>query len=73
MRFEDLTGDPLGTLRSIYEHLRFDGFEAMKSQIAGRLARHRSYQKNRYQIDQQTREAVYAACQPAFRRYGYDR
>jgi hypothetical protein len=71
--FEDLTADPLGALHRLYEHLQLDGFDTLKPRLEARLAQHRGYQKNRYDIDERTREAVYAECQPTFKRYGYTR
>lgn len=71
LRFEDLTADPIGSLERLYQQLTLGDFTPMRSTLEARLAYHRSYQKNSYVTDERTREAVSAACRPAFQRYGY--
>ena len=71
LRFEDLEQDPEGELRKIYEHLKLPGWDSFSKNLAGPLARHRTFQKNRYHLSDDDRRRVIERWEPAFVRYGY--
>lgn len=56
--YEELIGDPVGTLRSIYDHLDLGDFEAIQDCVESFTAEQSSFQTNRYAPSQQDNEKI---------------
>jgi hypothetical protein len=72
IRFEDLTADPVGTLRTIYETLRLSDFDSVQAVVEQWAEReHRSYQRNLHQLSQENEARIRHEWRDYFERYGY--
>lgn len=72
VRFEDLTTNPVETLRSIYEILRLSDFESVESTIrAWADSEHKTYQRNHHQLPSEKEAMILNEWQDYFERYGY--
>lgn len=69
--YDQLVGDPIGTLARVYRQLDLPDFDAHRPGFESHLNSVRDYQKNRFGHDAETVAMVEAAWQPAFVRYGY--
>jgi hypothetical protein len=72
LRYEDLVKNPIDEIRKIYEHLRLDGFEAMRPHLEAYLAGVKGYETNKYQLAPEQRQIVETRWGEYLRRYGYD-
>jgi hypothetical protein len=74
LRYEDLTADPLGQMRQLYDALGLGGFEKVRPRLQQYLAGHAGYKTNRYpQLDAALRAEIGRRWGAVIRRYGYDR
>ena len=71
VRYEDLTADPEGTLRGIYETLGLDGFEAALPRMRTFLAVRSSYRRNSFVLGDDDRVTIRARWRRYFERFGY--
>ncbi len=72
VRYEDLVGDPLGTLRRIYETLRLSDFDSVQPAIEAWVeSEHRDYQPNQHQLPPEKEAMIRSAWRGYFERYGY--
>ena len=72
VRFEDLTSNPVETLRSIYETLRLSDFESVEMTIREwAQSEHQSYQRNQHQLPPDKEEMILNEWQEYFDTYGY--
>lgn len=72
LRYEDLVADPVGQLRRAYEALDLGGFADVAPQLADYADSKRSYQANRYALNESTRDAVARRWAFYFDAYGYE-
>ena len=71
IRYEDLTADPEGTLRGIYETLGLDGFAAALPGVRTFLAGRSSYRRNTFVLGDDDRVVIRARWRRYFDRFGY--
>lgn len=72
IRYEDLTADPVKSLRSIYETLRISDFESVQPTIQSWVdAEHRGYTRNKHQLPADKEALISDAWKEYFERYGY--
>jgi hypothetical protein len=72
IRFEDLTANPVETLRMIYETLRLSDFESVEPTIREWAeSEHKTYQRNQHQLPPDKEAMILDAWQDYFERYGY--
>jgi len=72
IRFEDLTKDPVETLRTIYETLRLSDYESVEPTIQKWTeSEHRNYQRNQHQLSPEKEALILEAWNEYFERYGY--
>jgi hypothetical protein len=71
LHFEELTADPVGQMRRVYEQLNLGGFEGVRTAIANYAAAHRDHRAGRYNLPPATIERVRGRWAPFFERYGY--
>jgi hypothetical protein len=73
IRYEDLTDDPVNTLRRIYETLRLSDFGSVQSAIQSWVqSEHRDYKRNQHQLPPEKEAMIRTAWQDYFQRYGYE-
>lgn len=70
VRYEDIVGDEMETLRKVYGQLGLD-FDAAAPQIRSEVKSYEGYRTNTYNYDQETMERVYEAWEPVFKELGY--
>jgi hypothetical protein len=73
MRYEDLVRDPVGQMRSLYDHLELGGFENVLPRIEHYLSKVAGYQTNHYELPPEKRELVTRRWGEVICRYGYAR
>ncbi len=71
VRYEDLTKDPIGQMRRVYEQLELDGFEQAVPALEEYVAAKKGYKKNRYEISEETRAEITSRWSGYIERYGY--
>lgn len=71
LRYEDLVGDPVGQLRTLYEQLDLCGFDRFQPRLEAYLARTTGYQTNRYELSPELRAEIARRWAPVIQRYGY--
>jgi hypothetical protein len=74
LRYEDLTADPVGQMRRLYDALELGGFEEARPHVEEYLAANAGYKTNRYpNLSPQTFAEISRRWGPVIRRYGYDK
>lgn len=73
VRYEDLTRDPIGTLRSTYEDLGLDNFDSLETSLQPELEALRNYKKNQFTDDPHWVNKVYDELRPLFDRFDYQK
>ena len=72
MRYEDLTRDPVGQMRALYEHLDLGGFD----QVLPRLEEYRKstsgYETNRYELSPEVEREITRRWGDVIQRLGYE-
>lgn len=71
--YDDLTKDPVGTLRGTYERLGMDNFEALETSLQPELEGLRNYKKNQFTDDPYWVNRVYDELRPLFDRFDYEK
>ncbi len=71
LRYEDLVRDPVGEIRTIYEHLGLSGFEALRPRLENYLAGLGHYQTNRHQLSPELHAEITRRWGTIIDRYGY--
>ncbi len=72
VRFEDLTRDPVETLRTIYETLRLSDFESVEPTIQNWAeSDHKNYRRNQHQLPPEKEALILDAWHEYFESYGY--
>ena len=71
IRFEELTADPVGQMRQVYEQLDLGQFEAARPAIAEYASAHRDHPVSNYNLPPATAERLRRHLAPYFERYGY--
>ena len=71
LRYEDLERDPLQSLESIYDSLKLPGFDRFRTRTSQYLETIKGYRKNKFQLDDASREKVRTRWRTAFDSYGY--
>jgi hypothetical protein len=72
VRFSDLQADPMEALKSIYQRLDLDGFDAAEPCFRKYLESVRDYRKNRLELTPEEEARVRAEWKPFFGRLGYE-
>lgn len=72
VRYEDLVRDPVGQMRTLYEHLGLGGFDEVLPRLEEYCARTKGYETNRYAQSPELRDRIRARWGPVIERYGYD-
>jgi len=72
LRYEDLVQNPVGELQRAYDALGLGGFADVQPKLSAYAEARRSYQANRYQLDESTREQIAHRWAGYFDDYGYD-
>jgi omega-hydroxy-beta-dihydromenaquinone-9 sulfotransferase len=72
LHYEDLVVDPMGQMRSLYEHLGLDDFERVRPKIEEYLTRHSDYRTNNYALSSEQKAEIERRWGEVIRRYGYD-
>ena len=74
LAFEDLSRDPIGALRSIYDALGLDGFDPARSRFEALVADRADHQRNRFpELCESDRARVREAASRCFDAWGYPR
>ncbi|MDR1962643.1 MAG: sulfotransferase [Planctomycetaceae bacterium] len=71
--FKELTGEPIKTLETIYQSLQLDGFETVRPVFEEFAATQKSYQKNQFDLNPETKEQIAIRWHHYFERYGYEK
>jgi len=71
--YEDFIGNELNYLENIYSQLELGDFKELKLVYIKELAKHKSYQTNRYSLTNEQEETVYREWKFAFDAFGYGR
>jgi hypothetical protein len=71
VRYEDLTVDPIGEIKRIYEKLQLDGFEQCLPRLKDYLATVEGYETNKYQLTDAETARIMQRWGEYMRRYGY--
>lgn len=72
LKFEDLEKDPINELGKIYQTLNLQGFEHYSDKAVDYLKNLKTYQKNVYNLDDNTKALVATNWRKTFDQYGYE-
>jgi hypothetical protein len=72
LRYEDLVGDPVGQMATLYDHLGLGGFEQVLPKLQAHLANNAGYKTNRYQLGDEQRAEITRRWGSVIRLYGYE-
>jgi hypothetical protein len=71
LRFEDLTKDPVGELRRLYDRLEVGEFETARPHLERYLAETARYERNRWELPDALRAEIARRWGDVIRKYGY--
>lgn len=71
LKLEDLEERPREILEDLYEKLGLPGFDRYWDRVSGYLKSIADYRKDRYHLDEETRQKVSRRWRETFERYGY--
>jgi hypothetical protein len=71
LRYEDLTKDPTGEMRKLYDHFRLPGFGEFLPRLQSYLASVNGYETNKYQVTPEQRAVIAQRWGEVIARYGY--
>jgi hypothetical protein len=72
LRYEDLVGDPVGQMATLYDHLGLGGFEQVLPKLQTHVANNAGYKTNRYQLGDEQRAEITRRWGSVIRLYGYE-
>jgi hypothetical protein len=72
LKYEDLTRDPIGQMRALYETLNLGGFDAVRPKMDEYMNRKRDYTTNKYQLPPEKKAEVTRRWGDWIRRWGYE-
>lgn len=72
IHFEDLISDPEAVLQRAYEVLELGSFENARQGIREYVGRNSGFQRNRYELTEETERMIVAGCQRYMMEYGYE-
>jgi hypothetical protein len=72
LRYEDLVGDPVGQMATLYDHLGLGGFEQVLPKLQAHVANNAGYKTNRYQLGDEQRAEITRRWGSVIRLYGYE-
>jgi omega-hydroxy-beta-dihydromenaquinone-9 sulfotransferase len=72
VRYEELTADPIGQMRRVYDRLELGGFEAALPAIEAYFSEKKDYKKNRYEMTPELRAEITRRWASYVRKYGYE-
>jgi hypothetical protein len=72
LRYEDLVGDPVGQMATLYDHLGLGGFEQVLPKLQAHVANNAGYKTNRYQLGDEQRAEITRRWGSVIRQYGYE-
>lgn len=73
VRYEDLTADPVQTMKTIYETLHLSDFGAVEETLQKWAeTEHKGYKTNQHHLEPETEARIRQAWAEYFQRYGYD-
>ena len=73
VRYEDLTADPVETLRTTYEKLGLGQFDALEASLQPELEAMKNYKKNEFTDDPFWVNKVHDELRPLFERFNYQK
>ena len=73
LKFEDLEANPIESLKSMYDNLGLEGFDAFRERVSLYLKSIEGYQKNVHHLNESDREKVYKRWRRTFDEYDYPR
>ncbi len=73
LRYEDLTKDPIGELRILYDRLGLGSFENLRPHLERYLGENAQYERNRWQPSEAQVTEVTRRWREVIERYGYNR
>ncbi len=71
MRYEDLVHDPIGQMRTLYDHLSLGGFDRLEPCLRSYLAGIAGYETNRYDLSAGLRAKITRRLGWIIHKYGY--
>ena len=71
LRYEDLTADPAGEVRRIYDRLELGDYETARPHIDRYLSETKSYQRNKWALSDPDRQRIEERWGEVIRHYGY--
>ena len=71
MKYEDLTKDPVGEVRRIYEQLALGDFDSARPHVDRYLAATSKYERNRFQLSDAQRAEICRQWGEVIEKYGY--
>jgi hypothetical protein len=72
VKYEDLVGNELDTVRGIYEHLGLGVFAEVSPALAAYLEQNKDYVRNTYELSRVEKSVIYRRWRAAFEAYGYE-
>ncbi len=72
IRYSDLEAHPVEQMQRVYETLGFEGWERMQPIFEREAQAMSEYKKNRFIMDDETRQMIYSRLKDFFDKYGYD-
>ena len=73
LKYEQLVNDPVETMKTLYEQLELNNFQAVRPAFEQYAARSQKYKTNQYELTEEAREEISRNWQTFFERYGYSR
>ena len=71
VRYEDLTKNPAGEMKKIYDHFQLGGFDAFLPRLQAYLATVKAYETNKYQLTEAQKAEIARRWADVITRYGY--
>jgi hypothetical protein len=71
LRYEDLVADPVGQMRSIYENLGLEGFDALLPALEKHVAGMAGYKTNRHRLRPEIHQQITSRWATFIEKYGY--
>ncbi|NHJ86283.1 MAG: sulfotransferase [Asgard group archaeon] len=73
LKYEDFVQNPMIFLEDIYAQFSFKDFNAAKINFTSYLKAQKSYQKNKYSLDENFKNEIFKRWHSTFERWGYNR